>query len=71
MVVGQKYTKKYVFELKPDIFEIGGKWSLRKLKLLDQNDYILGCMDAKLIFLYKIRLEITYSCIVSPEISFF
>ena len=40
-------------------------------KIIDQSDYILGCMDAKLIFLYKIRLEITYSCIVLPEISFF
>ena len=30
MVVGQKNTKKYVFELKSDIFEIGGKWSLEK-----------------------------------------
>ena len=40
-------------------------------KIIDQSDYILGCMDAKLIFLYKIRLEITYSCIVLPENSFF
>ena len=30
MIVGQKNMKKYIFELKPDIFEIGGKWSLEK-----------------------------------------
>ena len=30
MIVGQKNTKKYVFELNPDTFEIGGKWSVEK-----------------------------------------
>ena len=37
MFVGQRNTKKYVFGLKPDSFEIGGKLSLRKLTLGQNN----------------------------------
>ena len=43
MNLGQKNTENYVFELKPDIFEIGGKWSVRNLfswtKEWDYVDY--------------------------------
>ena len=31
MILGKKNTENYASELKPDIFEIGGKWSLRYL----------------------------------------